>query len=31
VKTKPDFFRVCEAFLSHDEPMEMEPFHPVKS
>jgi len=30
VNTTADFFRICEAFLSHDEPMAMEPFHPVK-
>ena len=26
VATKEDFFRVCENFLSHDEPMPLEPF-----
>jgi len=26
VKTRADFFRVCEAHLSHDEPMAAEPF-----
>ena len=26
VTTKADFFRVCEAFLDHDEPMALEPF-----
>jgi tRNA-dihydrouridine synthase len=26
VMTKAEFFRVCEAFLSHDEPMRLEPF-----
>ncbi len=26
VATKNDFFRVCENFLSHDEPMPLEPF-----
>ena len=26
VATKDDFFRVCENFLSHDEPMPLEPF-----
>lgn len=26
VSTKADFFRVCEEFLSHDQPMPMEPF-----
>jgi len=26
VTTKADFFRVCEAFLNHDQPMPLEPF-----
>ncbi|HEY3762312.1 MAG TPA: tRNA-dihydrouridine synthase family protein [Verrucomicrobiae bacterium] len=26
VETKPEFFRVCEEFLGHDEPMPLEPF-----
>jgi tRNA-dihydrouridine synthase B len=26
VSTKADFFRVCEEFLSHDQPMPLEPF-----
>lgn len=26
VTTKADFFRVCETFLAHDEPMALEPF-----
>jgi hypothetical protein len=26
VKTEADFFRVCETFLSHDQPMLLEPF-----
>ena len=26
VNTRADFFRVCEAFLDHDEPMPLEPF-----
>jgi len=29
VATKPDFFRVCEEFLSHDRPMPLEPFPQV--
>jgi hypothetical protein len=26
VSTKADFFRVCEEFLNHDQPMPLEPF-----
>jgi hypothetical protein len=26
VTTRADFFRVCEYFLNHDEPMPLEPF-----
>ena len=26
VATESDFFRVCETFLAHDEPMPLEPF-----
>ena len=26
VTTKPDFFRVCEEFLNHDQPLPLEPF-----
>jgi tRNA-dihydrouridine synthase len=26
VTTEADFFRVCQAFLSHDQPMPLEPF-----
>ena len=26
VSTRADFFRVCESFLSHDQPMSLEPF-----
>jgi len=29
VTTESEFFRVCEMFLSHDEPMSLEPF-PLK-
>jgi tRNA-dihydrouridine synthase B len=29
VNTKSDFFRVCEQFLDHDQPMPLEPFPPV--
>ena len=29
VETKVDFFRVCEEFLSHEQPMALEPFSPV--
>jgi len=29
VDTKPDFFRICEEFLNHDQPMPLEPFTPV--
>jgi nifR3 family TIM-barrel protein len=30
VTTRADFFRVCETFLSHDEPLPLEPFsHPA--
>src|SRR6266404_4563018 len=28
VTTQPDFFRVCEEFLNHDQPMPLEPFSP---
>lgn len=26
VTTRAEFFRVCEAFLDHDQPMPLEPF-----
>jgi len=26
VTTKPDFFRVCEEFLNHNQPLPLEPF-----
>ena len=29
VGTKSDFFRVCEEFLNHEQPMALEPFSPV--
>jgi hypothetical protein len=25
VSTEPEFFRICEAFLDHDQPMALEP------
>jgi tRNA-dihydrouridine synthase len=28
VETKADFFRVCDEFLNHDQPMPLEPFSP---
>jgi hypothetical protein len=32
VETRTDFFRVCQEFLDHDEPMLLEPFsHPATS
>jgi tRNA-dihydrouridine synthase B len=31
VETKAEFFRVCEQFLNHDQPMPLEPFAPTAS